>query len=88
MVPGSEIAANMSWTVFDERTGNLYAVHKGNWPGPVPLEDMVSRWTMAADLSNITREEESINVNMTDGILELHPPRHKIFIRPWALVHL
>ena len=52
---GSEIDANMSWTAFDARTGNLYAIHEGTGPD----EDTVSRWTMAADLSNITREQES-----------------------------
>ena len=57
MVPGSEIDANMSWTAFDGRSGNLYAVHEGAGTD----EDWVSRWTMASDLSNMsmTREQES-----------------------------
>ena len=53
-VPGSENDASMSWTVFDDRTGNLYAIHEGGGP-----EDEVSRWIPTSDLSSISKEQGS-----------------------------
>ena len=67
VVPGSGIDANMSWTAFDGRTGNLYAIHEGTGPE----EDVVSRWTMTSDLSNITREQESIGEQEGNGPIDL-----------------
>ena len=56
----------MSWTAFDGRTGNLYAIHEGTGPE----EDVVSRWTMTSDLSNITREQESIGEQEGNGPIQ------------------
>lgn len=52
-VPGSEGDASMSFSTFDERTGNLYAIHEGGGPE----EDIVSRWIPAPDYSSISREQ-------------------------------
>ena len=46
----------MSWTVFDDRTRNLYAIHEGGGPD----EDIVSRWIPTSDMSSISREQGSI----------------------------
>ena len=43
----------MSFSTFDERTGNLYAIHEGGGPE----EDIVSRWIPAPDYSSISREQ-------------------------------
>ena len=49
MVPGSGIDSNMSFTAYDSRTGNVYAIHEGSGPG----EDTVSRW-MTVEMDNLT----------------------------------
>ena len=53
MVPGSGIDSNMSFTAYDSRTGNVYAIHEGSGPG----EDTVSRWMTGTNLSVIQREQ-------------------------------
>ena len=43
----------MSFSTFDDRTGNLYAIVEGGGPE----EDVVIRWIPAPDLSSISREQ-------------------------------
>ena len=63
-MPGSESEASMSFSTFDDRTGNLYAVTEGGGPDN---EDVVIRWKPAPDLSSMSREEEMITNKIALG---------------------
>ena len=59
MVEGSENDAFMSYTVFDDRTKNLYAVHEfeGEVGKDFDGEATVSRWKLSEKMTTIEKKQ-------------------------------
>lgn len=59
MVKGSENDAFMGYTVFDDRTKNLYAVHEfeGEVGKDFDGEAIVSRWKLSEKLTTVEKEQ-------------------------------